>query len=186
MLQRVEKAVDHSEIYSTPVGYDGPTPPTTGRRASTFNKHYMRPWRWAKEGEKPTVGHYLLPLMSCLYRLLKTLDAVPIVVSDVRLQPNAAPPPDYMVIPTGHSAQEVAEVVDVYLPPLKASAIALGILIGGYKAGPVIAVAKSRDRTVQQLVEMGGYAVVLDEAGDPCQLFKNAPWGTAMKNGRTQ
>jgi NAD-dependent dihydropyrimidine dehydrogenase PreA subunit len=168
----VEKAKDHSEIYSTPVGYEGPTPPATRRRVSTFNKHYMKPWRWAKNGEKPSIGHELLPLMACLYRLLKPLDAVPIVVSDVRLQPAAVPPPDYMVIPTGHEPSEVAEVVDVYLPPLKASALALGMLMGGYEAGPVIAVAKTRDHITQQLVEAGGYVVVLDEAGDPCNLLK--------------
>jgi len=169
----VEKATDHSEMFSTPVGYEGPTPAATRRRVPTFNKHYMKPWRWAKKGEKLTVGHSLLPLMACLFRQLKTLDAVPIVVSDVRLQPNTTPPPDYMVVPTSHAINEVAEIVDIYLPPLKASALALGIVMGGYKAGPVVALVKTRDLATQRLLEMGGYAIVLDEAGNPCDFLRS-------------
>ncbi|ACB39035.1 indolepyruvate ferredoxin oxidoreductase subunit alpha [Pyrobaculum neutrophilum] len=168
----LQEAADYSEAYSTPVGYEGPLPATERRRVSTFNKHYLRPWRWARAGEEPAVGHRLLPLMACLYQKLKALDATPVVISDVRLQPRSAGSPDYMVIPTWHSPSEVAEVVDVYLPPLKAAAIALGVLAGGYSAGPVVAIAKARDRLVEELAKLGGYAVVLDEGGDPCQLFE--------------
>lgn len=169
----LEKAVDHSEINSTPVGYEGPAPTVAKRRVSTFNKHYMKPWRWASGGEKMDTGHELLPLMACLYRLLKMLDAVPIVVSDVRLTPAASAQPDYMVIPTWHEPAEVAEVVDIHLPPLKSSAIALGILMGGYDAGPVVTVAKKKeDHLIAQVAELGGYAVVLDHPGDACDLFR--------------
>ncbi|ABL88296.1 4Fe-4S ferredoxin, iron-sulfur binding domain protein [Pyrobaculum islandicum DSM 4184] len=177
----VEDAVNYSEVYSTPVGYEGPLPKVARRRTSTFNKHYLKPWRWARGGEKMEVGHYLLPLMACLYRQLKLLDAVPIVVSDVRLQPSGVSQPDYMVIPTWHIPNEVAEVVDVYMPPLKATAIALGILTGGYNAGPVIAIAKTRDYLAPKVVEMGGYVVILDEASDPCQLFSRRIVGYSYK-----
>ncbi|AAL63079.1 hypothetical protein PAE0857 [Pyrobaculum aerophilum str. IM2] len=176
-----EKAVDYSEIYSIPVGYEGPRPATANRRVSTFNKHYMSPWRWARGGEKVEVGHPLLPLMSCLYTQLKMLNAVPVVVSDVRLSPSAASRPDYMVIPTWHEPAEVAEIVDVYLPPLKAAAIALGILIGGYKAGPVIAVAKTRDFLTAKVAEMGGYVVILDEPGDVCNFLQSRITGYAYE-----
>ncbi|MCU7788062.1 4Fe-4S ferredoxin [Pyrobaculum sp. 3827-6] len=177
----LEKAVDHSEMYSTPVGYEGPAPAAAKRRVSTFNKHYMKPWRWASGGEKNGVGHELLPLMACLYRLLKMMDAVPIVVSDVRLTPAASAQPDYMVVPTWHEPAEVAEVVDIHLPPLKASAIALGILIGRYNAGPVVAVAKREDHLVAKVAELGGYAVVLDHPGDACDLFKKRVVGYTVE-----
>ncbi|MEM0277483.1 4Fe-4S ferredoxin [Pyrobaculum sp.] len=168
----VEKATDYSEIYSTPVGYEGPIPKTKEKRTSTFNKHYMKPWRWARGGERLEVGHWLLPLMACLYTKLKLLDAVPVVVSDVRIQPSSNSSPDYMVAPTWHLPTEVAEVVDIHLPPLKASAIALGIIIGNYSAGPVIAIVKQLDAIVKELVERGGYAVVLERPGDPCHIFR--------------
>lgn len=173
----LEKAIDHSEIYTTPVGYGGPTPKVNTRRVATFNRHYMSPWRWAVGGEGVEVGHPLLPLMACIYRLLKTTDLAPVVISDVRLQPTSPAQPDYMVIPTWHMPREVAEVVDVYLPPLKASALALGVLMGGYKAGPVVAIVKRRDALVPQIVERGGYVVVLEEGGDPCRLFTSGVVG---------
>jgi hypothetical protein len=179
----VEAAADYSEAHLTPAGYRGPRPVTSRRRVSTFNKHYLRPWRWASGGEDVTVGHYLLPLMACIYAAVRLLDAAPVVVSDVRLEPRAKPPPDYMVIPTWHAPGEIAEIVDVYLPPLKASAIALGMLAGGYRAGPVIAVARARDRLVERVAELGGYAVVLDEPGDACRLLESRVVGYAPRRG---
>ncbi|MEZ0319153.1 MAG: 4Fe-4S ferredoxin [Pyrobaculum sp.] len=168
----LEKAADYSEAYSTPVGYDGPDPTPQRRRISTFNKHYLKPWRWAAGGEKMETGHPLLPLMSCLYKILKNVEGVPIVVSDVRIQPNGNSQPDYMVIPTWHNPQEVAEIVDVHLPPLRASAIALGVLLGGYDAGPVVAVVKTYDQLASEVAKVGGYVVTLDQPGDPCQLLE--------------
>jgi len=180
----IEEAVAASETELTPVGYEGPDPPTATRRVATFNKHYMRPWRWARGGEEAKVGHPLLPLMSCLYALLKMRDDVPIVISDVRLKPTAPAGPDYMVTPTWHLPREVAEIVDVYLPPLKAGAIALGVLMGGYRAGPVIAIVKRRDELAEAVVKMGGYVVALDEEGDPCQLFERRAVGYSLKVGK--
>lgn len=167
-----EKAIDYSEAYSTPVGYEGPDPTPQPRRVSTFNKHYLKPWRWAAEGEKIDIGHRLLPLMSCLYKILKNVEGVPVVISDVRLQPSGDSQPDYLVIPTWHSPREVAEVVDVHLPPLRAGAIALGVLQGGYDAGPVVAVVKTYDPLAAEVAKAGGYVVALDRPGDPCQLLE--------------
>ncbi len=167
-FQNLDKAVDYSEVHSTLVGYSGPPPRAEPFRVSTFNKHYMKPWRWATGGVE--MNHSLLPLMACLYRLLNTLDAVPVVVSDVRIKPTAQAAADYMVIPTWHAPREVAEVVDIHLPPLKASALAFGILTGGYLAGPVVAVVKKRDWLAGEVVKAGGYVVVLEEPGDVCRL----------------
>lgn len=178
----IEEAVDHSETLLTPVGYRGPPPDPAPRRISSFNKHYLKPYRWASKGEPMAIGHPLLPTLACLYTTLKTVEGVPIVVSDVRIKPTASTSPDYMVIPTWHMPSEIAEIIDIYLPPLKASAIALGILIGGYSAGPVIAIVKRRDNIVEEVAKRGGYAILLDETGNPCDLFKKRVVGHGAGN----
>ncbi|MEM0469083.1 MAG: 4Fe-4S ferredoxin [Pyrobaculum sp.] len=168
----LEEAINYSEIYSTPVGYDGPEPIPWNRRVSTFNKHYAKAWRWARGGEEVRIGHPLLPILACLYTKLKSIDGVPIVVSDRRLIPTVERGPDYTVIPTWHYPEEVAEVVDVHLPPLKASALALGILRGKYDAGPVFVISEKRDRVLDKVVQLGGHVVVIEELNDPCGMFK--------------
>lgn len=182
----LEEAIDYSEIHSTPVGYEGQEPRPLYRRAPTFNKHYAKSWRWARGGEEICVGHPLLPLMACLYTKLKAFTGVPVVVSDRRLAPTREVKPDYMVIPTWHMPEEVAEVVDIHLPPLKATAIALGILRGKYDAGPVVAISERRDHLTEKIAQLGGYVVVLDEVGDPCQIFQKRVVGYRPAVGKYQ
>lgn len=115
-----------------------------------------------------------IPLLTCIYNLIKLRDDVPIVVSDVYLPTAGEAGSDYQVLPTFHMDIDVAEVVDIYARPLPAASIAEGILMGGYKAGPVIAITLG---PAPRIAELGGYVVDLSSRGDPCELFKRRAVG---------
>ncbi|MGC8583784.1 MAG: indolepyruvate ferredoxin oxidoreductase subunit alpha [Thermoproteus sp.] len=169
----LEEAVRFSESRQMPVGYDGEEPAAAPYRVSTFNKNYLKPRRWIRCREISRDKAYL-PLFACLYNLLKLRADVPIVVSDVCLEFGDAERPDFQVLPTYISPRTLADVVDVSVQPIPASAIARGILLGGYKAGPVVAISKGADSAA---VELGGYLVDLDASGNPCELFSRGVVG---------
>jgi ferredoxin len=168
-----ERAVEFSESRQTPVGYSGEEPAAVPYRISTFNKNYLKPRRWIRCRDISSSKSYL-PLFACIYNLLKLRDDVPIVVSDVCLGFNEAERPDFQALPTYIQPRALADVVDVSVQPIPASAIARGILLGGYKAGPVVAISKGADHAA---AELGGYLVDLNAPGDPCELFARGTVG---------
>lgn len=164
----IEEAAEFSEAEGAPVGYMGEAPAPRQFRISTFNKHYLRYNRWIIKNNNFNYFDYI-PLFSCIYNLIKLRNDVPIVVSDVYLPTTGEGGPDYQVLPTFHMDVDVAEVVDIYAQPLPAASIAEGILMGGYKAGPVVAITL---RPAPKVAELGGYVVDLSSKGDPCELFE--------------
>ncbi|MEM3326183.1 MAG: 4Fe-4S ferredoxin [Thermoproteus sp.] len=170
-LDNLEKAIVLSETRQMPVGYSGEPPQTRQYRVSTFNRNYLKPRRWVScRGEDKKY----LPLFACIYNLLKLRHDVPIVVSDVCISPQTEERPDFQVLPTRIMPMTLADVVDIAAPPIPSTSIAKGILLGGYKAGPVIAISTRDD---PQLIEMGGYLVNLDAPGNPCEVFKKGSVG---------
>ncbi|MBP1448575.1 MAG: 4Fe-4S ferredoxin [Thermoproteus sp.] len=164
-------AVAASEASQRPVGYEGDLPQPRIFRVSTFNKHYLKQKRWIIKNNYYNYNYFkYIPLFSCLYNLIKLRYDVPVVVSDVYLPPRGEERADYQVLPTLYMPQSASDVVDIYAPPLPASSIAKGILMGGYKAGPVIAVS---NKPSPDLAELGGYVVDLSAGGDVCRLFED-------------
>lgn len=170
-LNDLEKAVALSEARQMPVGYSGELPQTRQHRTSTFNRNYLRPRRWILcRGEDKKY----LSLFACIYNLLKLRHDVPIVVSDICIDSTIEERPDFQVLPTRIMPRTLADVVDIAAPPIPSTSIAKGILLGGYKAGPVIAISTRDD---PQLVEMGGYLVNLGTSGNPCEVFERGSVG---------
>lgn len=175
-VRDLEEAIALSEKTQSPIGYEGEEPLPRPFRVSTFNKNYLRARRWVHTG---SAGREYLPLFACLYNLLKLRDDVPIVVSDIYMKSPVEEKTDYQVLPTYFMPDAVSEIVSVHLPPIPAVAIAKGILIGGYKAGPVIAI--STGGTDDGFIELGGYIVDINRRGDPCRLFRERVVGYDYK-----
>ena len=178
----VEKAVDFSESAQRPVGYRGDIPVARPFRVSTFNKNYLKPRRWINCKEISMDKTYL-SLFACLYNMLKLRVDVPIVVSDICLFSSTQEGRDFQVLPTFVMPKTLADVVSIAVHPIPATAIAKGILKGGYKAGPVIAISRKADKT---LVDIGGYLVDLNEDGNPCELFtkRHVGYSKSLFSGR--
>lgn len=166
-LRDIEMAIDLSETMQMPVGYEGEIPPARPFRVSTFNKNYLKPNRWINCKEISSDKTYL-SLFACLYNMFKLHADVPIIVSDICIAGSTQETRNFQVLPTYAMPKTLADVISVAVHPIPSTAIAKGILKGGYKAGPVIAISRRADMS---LVDMGGYLIDLSSEGDPCELL---------------
>lgn len=166
-LDDVEAAIDLSESAQMPVGYEGEVPPARPFRVSTFNKNYLKPNRWINCMEFSPDKAYL-PLFACLYNMFKLRMDTPIIVSDICPTAPTQEARDFQVLPTYAMPRILTDVISVATHPIPSTAIAKGILKGGYKAGPVIVISKKADKS---LIDMGGHLIDLSSEGDPCELL---------------
>lgn len=169
----VAEAVRISEVRSVPVVYRGPEPPTARFRVSTFNRGFGGARRFvAAPRRRASVGDWALPALACLFRLTRWRPEVPIVVADPGFVVESSSPglTDYMVAPTHHVPRDAADVVDISVPGLPAYAVQLGILMGGYPAGPVYSLNESRPRLLGEVLGLGGRVLVRGGSGDPCTV----------------
>jgi len=165
------EAVRVSEVRGVPVVYRGPAPSLARVRVSTFNRGFGRARRFvAASRRRVGVGDWALPALACLFRLVRWRLDVPVVVADAGyvVETGVGGYVDYMVAPTHHVPGDVPDVVDVSVEGLPAYGIQLGILMGGYSAGPVYSLNESRPRLLGEVLDRGGLLLVRGGSGDPC------------------